>query len=79
MNQVQRWQKSDTIITVVLVIGMVLSRWPFQTILFSDHQAVNYALALYTADLFASAMVGWLSCRLAGSSECSFSGQEYCP
>lgn len=45
-----RWSKlsqaSDGLLVVVLGIGSVLSRWPFQATLLDSYDAVNYALAL---------------------------------
>ena len=51
MGKAKHWRKSDTIIAVVLGIGTVLSRWPFQASLLSNHDAVNYALALDRFDM----------------------------
>ena len=51
MGKAKRWRKSDTIVAAVLGIGTVLSRWPFQATLLSNHDAVNYALALDHFDM----------------------------
>lgn len=45
------WQKRDTVIAVVLAVGTVLSRWPFQINILNNHDAVNYALALEHFDM----------------------------
>ncbi|MDY7041608.1 MAG: DUF2723 domain-containing protein, partial [Chloroflexota bacterium] len=50
-NKMVSWQKRDTVIAVVLAVGTVLSRWPFQINILNNHDAVNYALALEHFDM----------------------------
>ena len=51
VSEVEHWQKSDTIISIVMGMGTVLSRWPFQVTLLDSFDAVNYALALDHFDM----------------------------
>ena len=51
MGKAKRWRKSDTIVAAVLGLGTVFSRFPFQATLLSNHDAVNYALALDHFDM----------------------------
>ena len=48
---VERWQRNDTLFVVLAGLGTVLSRVPFQATLLSNHDAINYALALDHFDM----------------------------
>ncbi|MCP4536089.1 MAG: glycosyltransferase family 39 protein [Chloroflexi bacterium] len=48
---VKRWQRADTVFAVVVGLVTVLSRLPFRAAMLSNHDAVNYALALEHFDM----------------------------